>query len=75
MPRLSAGRFAACLALLTGLAQAASAAENFIVDAKFQLEGLTILPGGILIVGSAITPFVYKVRRLDHCREVRRCRR
>ena len=62
MPNLSARRLAACVALLTGLAQAASAAEILIVDAKSQPESLTVAPGGILIVGSASTPFVYKVR-------------
>src|ERR1700733_3836356 len=62
MPKLSALRFAACVALLTGLAQAASAAEILIVDAKSQPESLTVAPGGVLIVGSASTPFVYKVR-------------
>jgi hypothetical protein len=58
----SARRLAACVALLTGLAQAASAAEILIVDAKSQPESLTVAPGGILFVGSASTPFVYKVR-------------
>jgi len=62
MPNLSARRLAACVALLTGLAQAASAAEILIGDAKSQLESLTVAPGGILIVGSTSTPFVYKVR-------------
>jgi hypothetical protein len=63
MPNLSARRLAACVALLTGLAQAASAAEILIADAKSQPESLTVAPGGVLIVGSASTPFVYKVRR------------
>ena len=62
MPNLSARRLGACVALLTALAQAASAAEILIVDAKSQPESLTVAPGGILIVGSASTPFVYKVR-------------
>src|SRR4051794_20407503 len=62
MPNLSAPRLAACVALLTGLAQAASAAEILIVDAKSQPESLTVAPGGVLIVGSASSPFVYKVR-------------
>jgi hypothetical protein len=62
MPNLSARRLAACAALLTGLAQAASCADILIVDEKSQPESLTIAPGGILIVGSASTPFVYKVR-------------
>ncbi len=62
MPNFSARRLAACAALLTGLAQAASAAEILIADAKSQPESLTVAPGGILYVGSASTPFVYKVR-------------
>ena len=62
MPRLGSRRVVACIALFTGLAQAASAAEILIVDAKSQPESLTVAPGGILFVGSASTPFVYKVR-------------
>jgi sugar lactone lactonase YvrE len=62
MPKLIALRLAACVALLTGLAQAASAAEILIVDAKSQPESLTVAPGGVLLVGSASTPFIYKVR-------------
>src|SRR5580704_16649079 len=62
MPRLSARRLVAWVALSAGLAQVASAAEILIVDAKSQPESLTIAPGGVLIVGSASTPFVYKVR-------------
>src|SRR5580698_5639510 len=62
MSTLTARRLAACIAIFTGLAQAASAAEILIVDAKSQPESLTIAAGGILFVGSASTPFVYKVR-------------
>jgi hypothetical protein len=62
MPILRARRLAACVALLTGLVQAASAAEILIVDDKSQPESLTYAPGGTLIVGSASTPFIYKVR-------------
>jgi hypothetical protein len=62
MPKLSARRIIAYIALLTGFAQAAAAAEILIVDAKSQPESLTIAPGGILFVGSASTPFVYEVR-------------
>jgi hypothetical protein len=51
-----------CAAILGGLAQAASAAEILIVDAKSQPESLTVAPGGILIVGSASSPFIYKVK-------------
>jgi hypothetical protein len=61
MPNLSARRLAACVALSAGLAQAASAAEILIADDKSQPESLTIAPGGVLFVGSASTPFVYKV--------------
>jgi hypothetical protein len=46
MPNLSARRLAACLALLAGLAQAATGAEIPIVDAKSQPESLTLAPGG-----------------------------
>jgi hypothetical protein len=59
--RLSALRLAACVALL-GLAQAASAAEVLIGDAKSQPESLTVTPDGAVIVGSASTPFIYRVR-------------
>jgi hypothetical protein len=56
------GRLAAGVVLLTGLTQAAAAAEILIADDKSQPESLTAAPGGVLIVGSASTPFVYKVR-------------
>ena len=62
MRSLSALRLAVCIALLTGIAQAAPAAEILIIDAQSQPESLTVAPGGILIVGSASTPFIYKVR-------------
>jgi sugar lactone lactonase YvrE len=55
-------RIAACAALVGSLAHTASAAEILIADAKSQPESLTVAPGGVLIVGSASTPFVYKVR-------------
>ena len=55
-------RLAVCLVALTSLVPSASAAEILIGDAKSQPESLTIAPGGVLIVGSASTPFVYKVR-------------
>ena len=41
MPNVRARRLAICFALLTGLVQAASAAEILIVDAKSQPESLT----------------------------------
>ena len=60
-------RLAACLGLVMGFAQASSAqtapaTEILIGDAKSQPESLTVAPGGVLIVGSASSPFVYKVR-------------
>lgn len=62
MLTLNGRRFVACVALLTGLVQTASAAEVLIGDAKSQPESLTVAPGGVLYVGSASTPFIYKVR-------------
>jgi hypothetical protein len=58
----NARRLATCIALVISFAQAASAAEILIGDAKSQPESLTVAPGGVVIVGSASTPFVYKVR-------------
>ena len=63
MSKMSALWVIACVALLTGLAHGVSAQEILIVDAKSQPESLTLAPGGTLIVGSASTPFIYKVRR------------
>jgi sugar lactone lactonase YvrE len=42
--------------------QSASASEILIADAKSQPESLTVAPGGVLYVGSASSPFVYRVR-------------
>jgi hypothetical protein len=52
----------ACVALVMVFAHAAPAADILIADTKSQPESLTVAPGGVLIVGSASTPFVYKVR-------------
>src|SRR5579872_123289 len=62
MSILNARHVAIGVALVVSFAQAASAAEILIADAKSQPESLTVAPGGVLIVGSASTPFVYKVR-------------
>src|SRR6204780_5637090 len=62
MPVSNARRLAVCAALVAGFAQAACAADILIADAKSQPESLTVAPGGVLIVGSASTPFVYRVR-------------
>jgi sugar lactone lactonase YvrE len=55
-------RFATCVALVMGFAQAAFASDLLIADAKSQPESLTVAPGGVVIVGSASSPFVYRVR-------------
>src|ERR1700733_6127814 len=55
-------RLAVCVALVAGFAHAVPATDILIADAKSQPESLTVAPGGVLIVGSASTPFVYKVR-------------
>lgn len=57
-----ASRFAACVAMVVSLTNAASAAEILIGDAKSQPESMTVAPGGVLIVGSASSPFVYRVK-------------
>jgi sugar lactone lactonase YvrE len=62
MAILNARRLATCVALAVSFAQGASAAEVLIADAKSQPESLTMAPGGVLIVGSASSPFVYRVR-------------
>jgi sugar lactone lactonase YvrE len=54
-------RLSCCIALLAGLTQTAWAADVLINDPKSQPESLSIAPGGVLIVGSASSPFVYKV--------------
>ena len=58
----NARRLGACVALILGFVQAASAADILINDAKSQPESLTVAPGGVLIVGSASSPYVYKVK-------------
>jgi hypothetical protein len=58
----NARRLATCIALVVSFTEAASAADILIADAKSQPESLTVAPGGVLIVGSASSPFVYKVR-------------
>jgi hypothetical protein len=62
MPISSVRQLAACVAVAACLVQAASAADILIADAKSQPESLTMAPDGVLIVGSASSPFVYKVR-------------
>src|SRR6201996_6488996 len=61
MGSANALRFA-CAALIATVAQAAFAADILIGNEKSQPESLTVAPGGVLIVGSASSPYVYKVR-------------
>jgi len=62
MLRTNARSFAVSLALVMSLVQACYASDILIADSKSQPESLTVAPGGVLIVGSASSPFVYKVR-------------
>ena len=62
MPMSKLRRFAVCAAVVAGFTQAASAADILIADAKSSPESLTVAPGGVLLVGSASSPFVYRVR-------------
>lgn len=54
--------FAMCLVLVSAQAQPPAVREILVADAKSQPESLTVAPGGALIVGSASSPFVYRVR-------------
>jgi sugar lactone lactonase YvrE len=58
---ISKARRLVCFALVMSCVQAASAADILIADGQSQPESLTVVPGGVLIVGSASSPFVYKV--------------
>src|ERR1700691_5598865 len=58
----NARRLTTCVALVISFAQGAFAADILIGDAKSQPESLTMAPGGVLIVGSASSPFIYRVR-------------
>lgn len=62
MLKLRAQQLLMCVVLLTSVAYAASAADILIADEKSSPESLTIAPGGVLIVGSSSSPFVYEVR-------------
>jgi hypothetical protein len=65
MDILSARRFTAyatCVMVALGCARAASAADILIGNAQSQPESMTVAPGGVVIVGSASSPFVYRVR-------------
>lgn len=53
---------AACVSLSLGAVSRAYATEVLIGDGKSQPESVTVAPGGVLIVGSASSPFVYRVQ-------------
>jgi DNA-binding beta-propeller fold protein YncE len=58
----NATRFAAYFGALLFVSNATFAADILIGDPKSQPESLTMAPGGVLIVGSASSPFIYKVK-------------
>jgi hypothetical protein len=62
MVRANVRLLASGIAVAMSFAQAARAAEILVGDAKSQPESLTVAPDGAVIVGSASSPFVYKVR-------------
>jgi sugar lactone lactonase YvrE len=62
MSRSNIHRLILSAALVLTFAQAATANDILIGDAKSQPESLTVAPGGVLIVGSASSPFVYRVK-------------
>lgn len=53
---------ACCAAILLAFAGPALSAEILIKDAKSQPESLAAAPDGTLIVGSASSPYVYKIK-------------
>src|SRR5256885_15083434 len=56
-------KLAVSFAAFIAVSAPAMAAEILIKDAKSQPESLAAAPDGTLIVGSASTPFVYKVKK------------
>src|ERR1700723_2145159 len=62
MSRSNIRPLAVSVILVMSFVQPTFAADILIADAKSQPESLTMAPGGVLIVGSASSPFVYKVR-------------
>ena len=62
MLRMNVRRLAVSVVLVLSFVQGAAADDILIGNAKSQPESLTVAPGGVLIVGSASSPFVYKVR-------------
>ena len=63
-------RFATAVIALAAFCAPAFAAEVLIKDDKSQPESMTVAPNGDLIVGSASSPFVYKVKKGSSTAEV-----
>jgi streptogramin lyase len=62
MMRTNAFRFLVMAALFAGSVDAVSATEIQIADAGSQPESMTVGPHGELIVGSASSPFIYRMK-------------
>src|SRR6202046_2421525 len=62
MIRANARHLVVCISLAICFSQTAAAADTLIGDATSQPESVTVAPGGVVSVGSASTPYVYKVR-------------
>jgi sugar lactone lactonase YvrE len=62
MPILNPRRLGGCAILIAALTQSAFAADILIDNEKSQPESLSVAPGGLLFVGSASSPYVYKVK-------------
>ena len=62
MKRRISAMWIANVLLIAALGKPQCIAQMVIGDAKSQPESLTVAPGGILLVGSASTPYIYRVR-------------
>ena len=61
MSVLNARNLAFSAALVMAFTQASCAADILVGDSKSQPESLTVAPGGVVMVGSASSPYIYKV--------------
>lgn len=55
-------RLAVCAALVCVAVSASAQANILMADEKSQPESMTVAPGGVVIAGSASSPFVYKIK-------------
>lgn len=58
---VNARSLALCAAVLISFTRIASASDILVGDAKSQPESLTVAPNGTVFVGSASSPFIFKV--------------